>query len=81
MKEPHATKIGSTKHGWLNLIGWAMLLILIWMVVLPSLARVPMVAAHRKNLDRRNINADAMFYSELNHFSPSSDGLRLPISR
>jgi hypothetical protein len=42
-----------------------LLLILVWLVVLPLLARIPSVKNHIELLERRNINAGAMFYTEV----------------
>jgi hypothetical protein len=42
-----------------------LLLGLVWLGVLPYLAGIPSVKNHIELLERRNINAGAMFYTEV----------------
>ena len=52
-------------HRWSRL-GLALVLLgTFWLCVLPQIARIPAVRAHRQWLDQRGINPSAMYYTEL----------------
>jgi len=49
----------------LKLILGSLLIVFVWMWVLPRVAQTPAVQKHMRLLDDRNINAGAMFYTEV----------------
>jgi hypothetical protein len=51
--------------GWLKLLAVAFALSVVWLYVLPYVAEFPSVKEHIELLERRNINAGAMFYTEV----------------
>jgi hypothetical protein len=54
--------------GWLGLLLGFAAILWVWLVVLPGLGRWEVVREHVDLLDRSNINAGAMFYTEVeNH--------------
>jgi hypothetical protein len=40
-------------------------IVFVWLVLLPCVGRFPAVQCHLEHLEARNINASAMFYTEL----------------
>ncbi len=54
--------------GWLGLVLGCVAILWVWLVVLPGLGKWEVVREHVDRLDRENINAGAMFYTEVeNH--------------
>lgn len=49
----------------LKLILGSLLIVFVWTWVLPRVARTPAVQKHIRFLDDHNINAGAMFYTEV----------------
>lgn len=56
---------------WRRLLVWVAILVLVWGVGLPWLQQVPEIDRHVTTLSEANINADAMFYTELEWESPA----------
>jgi hypothetical protein len=52
-------------RGWIKLITAAGLMAILWLVVLPQLAKWPPVNNHLQRMQAAEIEVDAMFYSEL----------------
>ncbi|MCE2799386.1 MAG: hypothetical protein LW724_07495 [Planctomycetaceae bacterium] len=50
---------------WLKLIAGCLMLGLLWVWVLPQIAKNPAVKKHIEFLEDRNINTGAMFYTEV----------------
>lgn len=55
----------SKPPGWLKLLAVGSALGVVWLYVLPHIAEIPSVKHHIELLERRNINAGAMFYTEV----------------
>lgn len=60
-----ATRGERALAGWGSLCAATALIVLVWMVVLPSLAEHPDLKARIRFLDERGIDPAAMFYTEL----------------
>ncbi|MFZ4082054.1 MAG: hypothetical protein ACOYKN_12555 [Pirellula sp.] len=50
---------------WVKLLGGCMLLAFVWLWILPRIAETSSVRKHMLLLEERNINAGAMFYTEV----------------
>jgi len=50
---------------WFKFLGGCAVLSFVWLWVLPRIAQYPSVREHLELLDRRNINAGAMYYTEV----------------
>jgi len=55
----------SKPPGWLQLLAVGSALGVVWLYVLPHIAEFPSVKEHIELLERHNINAGAMFYTEV----------------
>ena len=62
-----------SKRGWAVLAISVGLLIGVWLVVLPGVARQPRVAERIRRLNDRGIDPSAIFYSELDAMSAAED--------
>ncbi len=62
-------------RGWLALTGWIALIAVVWLGVLPRVAQQPDVRDRRKDLDARQVDPSAMFYTELAGISRLLDAL------
>jgi len=49
----------------------------IWLVLLPLASQAPAVARHIDNLDQNNVDASAMYYTELDMMKPIFQRLAL----
>lgn len=59
-------------------LGLALLIVsAIWLVLLPLASRAPAVASHMENLDEHNVDASAMYYTELDMMKPIFQRLAL----
>ncbi|GEM_PF-1305719 len=68
---PHQPKrLDSTGWRWGQLILCVGVVVAVWGFVLPWLRQVPAVNRHVTTLSEANINADAMFYTELEWQAP-----------
>jgi len=64
-------------RGILRLLASIGVVLIIWMGILPQVAQLEPVQTHLRQLENRNIDAGAMFYSELDqHLFPSQETLR-----
>ncbi len=61
--------------GTLRLAMWTSAITVIWLVVLPWLARQPSVDARIRRLDAQGIDPSAMYYTELESMRPILDDL------
>jgi hypothetical protein len=57
-------------RGWLRLIAVGLGIAVIWLVILPSMARLPVIRDHIAAMEEGQIEVDAMFYTELNWKPP-----------
>lgn len=68
MREGSSQERNGRLVGWLGLLLGFAAILWVWLVVLPGLGRWEVVREHVDLLDRSNINAGAMFYTEVeNH--------------
>ncbi|MEY2612937.1 MAG: hypothetical protein RL069_1749 [Planctomycetota bacterium] len=68
MREGSSQEKNGRLVGWLGLLLGFAAILWVWLVVLPGLGRWEVVREHVDLLDRSNINAGAMFYTEVeNH--------------
>jgi 4-amino-4-deoxy-L-arabinose transferase-like glycosyltransferase len=51
--------------GWFRLMVWVLGMVLVWSVFLPWVGRWWVVREHLELMERSNINAGAMFYTEV----------------
>ncbi len=58
------------RKGWMQLALASTTIAIIWFVVLPGLDRIDWVRERSQRLEEAGIEADAMFYTELNWKSP-----------
>ena len=55
----------SIQHGWWKLVTGVVVLAIIWMLLLPMVARRPSVAGRIERLEAKGIDPTAIFYTEL----------------
>lgn len=68
MREGSSQGRNGSHRGWLGLLLGFAAILWVWLVVLPGLGNWEVVREHVDRLDRENINAGAMFYTEVeNH--------------
>jgi hypothetical protein len=61
--------------GLIRLAMWVVPVAILWLLVLPWLARRPVVADHIQWLDDHDVDASAMYYTELEVLKPVLDRL------
>ena len=61
---------------WLKLAVCSGALAGVWLFVLPWMATIPPVAEHISRMEQKNINVDAMFYTELEWEPPDGAAWR-----
>ena len=57
-------------RGSIWLAAWGLTIAIVWLVVLPRCSQLPSTADYLDQLDRRGIDASAMFYTELPMMKP-----------
>lgn len=68
MREGSSQGRNGWRRGWFGLLLGFAAILWVWLVVLPGLGKWEVVREHVDRLDRENINAGAMFYTEVeNH--------------
>jgi hypothetical protein len=63
--------------GLIRLVMWVVPVAILWLLVLPWLARRPVVADHIQWLDEHDVDASAMYYTELEVLKPVLDRLNV----
>lgn len=61
---------------WASLFGCVALMAIVWLTVLPRIARMPAVADHIQQMEQEHIQVDAMFYTELEWDPPTGAAWR-----
>lgn len=53
------------ENGWFRLALYASIVAVVWLIVLPRLSSIDIVAKHIEHLEEREVHAGAMYYTDL----------------